>query len=84
MPQKQCPWCGQLGERYREEDSPIPVGNHKCICRHVTADTRTSAIYHHGKYWDGANFQCAGCGTLVPTEAEMKIVEKWREEDRNL
>jgi hypothetical protein len=80
MPQKQCPWCGQLGSRYTEDrtsmhyDGP-PGGPHDdgspCVCRHVTSPSRRSAILAGGRYWDGTAWVClGGCGTAPPLTAE--------------
>lgn len=84
MPQQQCPWCGHLGERYRDGEEPIPVDSHRCVCRHVTAESRLSALYHGGRFWDESKeeWQCAGCCTMSPppTEEELATVDQWREE----
>ena len=69
MPQRQCRWCGRLGDRVEEQDLRLPssaphADGSKCICRHVEADTRAAAIADHGRYWDGYQYQCfGGCGT---------------------
>ena len=72
MPQKQCVWCGRLGPRYDERDAPIPVGEHDCVCRHVTCQTAKSARREHGRYWDGVRWVCVGCGT-APTHTQRRI-----------
>lgn len=83
--QKQCPWCGEVGPRV-PDDTPIeempPVPTHVCVCRHVSSDSRLSAIFHHGRYYDedqGRWICMGGCkNDCPPTEKELEIVEEWR------
>lgn len=88
MPQKQCPWCGHLGPRYctdRESvhytgDEPLPVDDHKCVCTHITCQSRRSAIVAGGRYFDGKRWVCLGsCYTAPPlTDEEIEWAESVR------
>lgn len=75
MPQQQCPWCGHCGPRY-DEGTPAsgrPAAHDDgtpCICRHVTCQSRRSALLAHGRYWDGAAWVCVSCGTAPPPTTE--------------
>ena len=83
MSQKQCPWCGALGERVtddrdlREEWAQPHADGSACVCRHVTAPSRMSAILAGGRYWDGSAWVCTVCGTAPePTPHEREQIEE--------
>lgn len=87
MSQRQCAWCGQLGERVLDDcDLREPWANphadgSDCVCRHVSAPSRLSAILAYARYWDGSAWVCTVCGTAPPpTLRERLMVAIWREE----
>lgn len=87
MSQKQCQWCGALGERVtddrdlREAWAQPHADGSECVCRHVTAPSRMSAILAHGRYWDGSAWVCVACRTAPePTLREREQIALWCEE----
>lgn len=77
MPQKQCPWCGHCGPRYREGTPRelIPSAHSDgsdCVCRHVSCQTRLGAIDAGGRYFDGTQWVCVSCGTAPPVTDEER------------
>ena len=87
MPQKQCPWCGKVGDRYREDD-PLPRpkphdDGSDCVCRHVTTGSRAAAIRDGGRYYHPERgWVCPWCGTDAPASEEEldRAAEEEREE----
>ena len=64
MSQRQCPWCGQLGQRVDDAEleesyaQPHADGS-SCVCRHVSSATEAAARRDGGRWWDG-RWRCAG------------------------
>lgn len=70
MLQKQCPWCGKLGVSVDDRELHSPhaqphADGSTCVCSHVTAASRSSALESGGRYWDSctSSWRCFRCGT---------------------
>ena len=87
MPQEQCPWCGKCGERYpegtpKDERGGPHADGSECVCRHVDAHDRRSALYYRGRYFcrRRGRWVCPWCGTDDrPTQDEIDAARAYFE-----